>query len=53
MSAPTYRRSAFDVGEEGLGFNANSLELGCDCVGVIKYLDGKLHGSFSHKWKEL
>ena len=36
---PTYRRNAFDAGEEGLGYNANSLELGCDCVGYIHYLD--------------
>jgi primary-amine oxidase len=32
-------RSAFDVGEYGLGKLANSLTLGCDCVGEIVYLD--------------
>lgn len=28
-----YRRTAFDVGEWGLGFMTTSLELGCDCLG--------------------
>lgn len=32
-------RSAFDVGEFGLGKLANSLQLGCDCLGEIVYLD--------------
>jgi len=32
-------KNAFDVGEWGLGRLANSLELGCDCLGVISYLD--------------
>jgi primary-amine oxidase len=30
------------VGDYGLGFCANSLELGCDCVGTIHYFDGLL-----------
>jgi primary-amine oxidase len=34
-----YWRSAFDVGEYGLGKLANSLRLGCDCLGEIVYLD--------------
>ncbi|MDP5182536.1 primary-amine oxidase [Blastococcus sp. BMG 814] len=34
-----YWRSAFDVGEYGLGRLANSLLLGCDCLGEIVYLD--------------
>jgi primary-amine oxidase len=33
------RRNAFDVGECGLGALANSLELGCDCLGEIRYFD--------------
>lgn len=37
---PHYRKFAFDVGEYGLGFLANSLSLGCDCLGSIAYLDG-------------
>jgi len=37
---PHYRKFAFDVGEYGLGFLANSLALGCDCLGTIEYLDG-------------
>jgi primary-amine oxidase len=38
--APVHRtKNAFDVGECGLGFTANSLELGCDCPGGTQYLD--------------
>ena len=36
------RRTAFDVGEWGLGAMTVSLELGCDCLGEIRYLDGVL-----------
>ncbi len=32
-------KNAFDVGEWGLGRMANSLTLGCDCVGLIHYFD--------------
>jgi primary-amine oxidase len=32
-------KNAFDVGEWGLGRMANSLTLGCDCVGEIHYFD--------------
>jgi primary-amine oxidase len=35
-------RNAFDAGEWGLGRLANSLELGCDCVGEVRYLDAVL-----------
>ncbi|PWN22731.1 peroxisomal copper amine oxidase [Microstroma glucosiphilum] len=37
---PHYKKFAFDVGEYGLGFLANSLSLGCDCLGQIQYMDG-------------
>jgi primary-amine oxidase len=38
--APTQvRKAVFDGGEDGLGKNANSLTLGCDCVGEIQYFD--------------
>ena len=41
--APTqYRKNAFDVGEYGMGMCANSLELGCDCLGLIKYFDANM-----------
>ena len=40
-----YRRTAYDVGEWGLGFMTTSLELGCDCLGEIRYLDAVLHDS--------
>jgi primary-amine oxidase len=38
-----YRRTAFDIGEWGLGFMTTSLELGCDCLGEISYLDAVVH----------
>jgi primary-amine oxidase len=44
-SADHYRRTAFDIGEWGLGFMTTSLELGCDCLGEIAYLDATLHDS--------
>ena len=34
-----WRKNAFDVGEYGFGALANSLELGCDCLGEIHYFD--------------
>jgi primary-amine oxidase len=40
-----YRRTAFDIGEWGLGFLTTSLELGCDCLGEIAYLDAVVHDS--------
>lgn len=41
--APTQvRKNAFDVGEYGMGMCANSLRLGCDCLGYIQYLDAHL-----------
>jgi primary-amine oxidase len=39
------RRTAFDIGEWGLGFLTQSLELGCDCLGEIRYLDATSHDS--------
>lgn len=33
------RKSVFDIGEYGIGKLANSLKLGCDCLGAIHYLD--------------
>ena len=38
-SRASYRKNAFDIGEYGLGMLANSLELGCDCLGEIRYFD--------------
>ncbi|WP_433444281.1 primary-amine oxidase [Nonomuraea sp. CA-141351] len=32
-------KNAFDAGDVGLGKMANALELGCDCLGEIVYLD--------------
>ena len=35
-------RTAFDIGEWGLGYMTQSLALGCDCLGEIRYLDAVL-----------
>jgi len=43
-----FRKSVFDVGEYGIGKLVNSLELGCDCLGAIQYLDvdlNDMHGN--------
>lgn len=37
--APYHRKMAFDLGDIGAGVCANELELGCDCLGEIMYLD--------------
>lgn len=37
-----YRKNVFDIGEYGIGKLANSLKLGCDCLGSIQYLDAHL-----------
>lgn len=34
-----WRKNAFDIGEYGIGVNTNSLTLGCDCLGEIRYFD--------------
>jgi primary-amine oxidase len=40
-----YRRTAYDIGEWGLGYMTTSLELGCDCLGEIVYVDAVLPDS--------
>lgn len=42
---PFQRKCAFDVGDYGLGFCANELTLGCDCLGHIHYFDTVLNDS--------
>lgn len=37
---PYARKAAFDLGNDGAGVNANNLQLGCDCLGHIRYFDG-------------
>lgn len=37
---PHQRKHALDIGEYGAGNMTNPLALGCDCKGVIHYLDG-------------
>ena len=44
-SDPTaYRKNFFDWGEYGAGPLTASLELGCDCLGEIRYLDAAVLG---------
>lgn len=43
--SPFQHKCAFDVMDYGLGFTANSLELGCDCLGHIKYFDGMVNNA--------
>ncbi|PGG95795.1 primary-amine oxidase [Blastomyces parvus] len=38
--APYHRKQAFDAGDVGFGITANTLSLGCDCLGHIKYFNG-------------
>jgi primary-amine oxidase len=43
--------SYFDAGEYLLGKNANPLQLGCDCLGVIRYFDGYVADDHGHAVK--
>ncbi len=43
-------KNAFDVGEWGLGRMANSLALGCDCLGSITYLDANFCSEHGHPY---
>ena len=38
-------KNAYDVAEGGMGLLANSLLLGCDCLGETCYLDGVVHNN--------
>jgi primary-amine oxidase len=40
-----FRKNAFDLGEYGLGQLANSLTLGCDCLGFIRYFDAHMNNT--------
>ncbi len=47
--SPTqYRKLVLDEGEYGIGLLTNSLELGCDCLGEIAYLDGVVNDNDGH-----
>ncbi|ORZ03925.1 copper amine oxidase [Syncephalastrum racemosum] len=47
---PFNHKMAFDVGEYGLGNLTNSLELGCDCLGSIYYMDGVCNNLDGEPW---
>jgi primary-amine oxidase len=40
-----WNKNVFDMGEVGMGFSANPLTLGCDCLGEIYYDDGTVNDS--------
>lgn len=42
---PFHKKQAFDLGDAGAGFTANNLQLGCDCLGAIYYMDAMLSTS--------
>jgi primary-amine oxidase len=44
-SETRYLHSPFDIGENLIGTLVNSLELGCDCVGEIRYFDATVCNS--------
>jgi primary-amine oxidase len=46
-----FRKNAFDVGEYGIGVLTNSLTLGCDCLGSIRYFDGWLADSAGEPYR--
>ncbi|WP_309131766.1 primary-amine oxidase [Brevibacterium sp.] len=50
-STSRYWISYFDAGEYLLGKNANSLALGCDCLGVIHYFDAFVADDHGHPVK--
>lgn len=43
-------KNAFDAGEWGLGRMTQSLTLGCDCLGVIHYLDVTMADEAGQPW---
>jgi primary-amine oxidase len=43
-----FRKNVFDSGEIGFGRMANSLTLGCDCLGVIHYFDAAVPDVFGN-----
>ena len=43
-------KNAFDAGEWGLGRMTQSLELGCDCLGDITYLDAVMANEQGDPW---
>jgi primary-amine oxidase len=43
-------KNAFDAGEWGLGRMTQSLALGCDCLGEVRYLDATLANEQGEPW---
>jgi len=38
-------KNAYDVGEAGMGLLTNSLVLGCDCLGEIRYMNAVVNNN--------
>ena len=51
--APFNRKCAYDVVDYGMGNCCSSLDLGCDCLGVIKYFDAVLCDKKGNHFAEL
>ena len=51
--APFNRKCAFDMVDYGLGNCCSSLDLGCDCLGAIKYFDAVLADKKGERLKQL
>lgn len=47
---PFHKKAAFDLGDAGAGVMANNLKLGCDCLGLIHYLDAVLNTDKGEPW---
>ncbi|PFH61859.1 hypothetical protein XA68_15987 [Ophiocordyceps unilateralis] len=45
------RKGALDLGNDGAGVNANCLRPGCDCLGLVSYMDGWLTTSHGEPLK--
>ncbi|KAK6810720.1 hypothetical protein RU639_013568 [Aspergillus parasiticus] len=43
--SPFHTKQAFDLGDAGAGVLANTLRLGCDCLGSIYYFHGVCNGT--------
>lgn len=56
ITGPTTLLQRVSLVADGLGFCANSLELGCDCVGNILYFDALMNdskGKIATQWSRL
>ena len=50
-SVDHFRSTAFDIGEWGRGFMTTSLDLDCDSLGEVQYIDAVLHNSVGERYR--